>query len=72
MWQGVSRHTCQLDFSFRRGGFSVFFYAKTNRIGAPIVAHLLWDVSATLADMALVRQFHFDGPSAWILAMPTK
>jgi len=35
------------------------YYAKTNRIGAPIVAHLLLDLSATLFYMARLGQRTF-------------
>jgi len=43
------------------GTFLLFalYYAKTNRIGAPIVAHLLLDLSATLFYMARLGQRTF-------------
>jgi membrane protease YdiL (CAAX protease family) len=41
--------------------FLVFslYYAKTNRIGAPILAHLLLDLLATVNYMAKLGQYHF-------------
>ena len=43
------------------GTFLVFalYYAKTNRIGAPVAAHLLLDLSATLLYMARLHQRAF-------------